>query len=56
MAPTTVGLAPHQGPDTRTTRPPTPRLAPPAVTSPGTASEYRQEAAELLVGGYRPEQ
>ncbi|MFF0170730.1 DUF2637 domain-containing protein [Streptomyces prasinus] len=27
-----------------------------AVTSPGTASEYRQEAAELLVGGYRPEQ
>ncbi|WP_432189854.1 DUF2637 domain-containing protein [Streptomyces sp. Tue6028] len=25
-----------------------------AVTSPGTASEYRQEAAELLVGGYRP--
>ncbi|MFF3932878.1 DUF2637 domain-containing protein [Streptomyces hirsutus] len=27
-----------------------------AVTSPGTASEYRQEAAELLAGGYRPEQ
>ncbi|MGW9612656.1 DUF2637 domain-containing protein [Streptomyces diastaticus] len=27
-----------------------------AVTSPGTASEYRQEAADLLVGGYRPEQ
>ncbi|MGW2416041.1 DUF2637 domain-containing protein [Streptomyces tubercidicus] len=26
------------------------------VTSPGTASEYRQEAAELLAGGYRPEQ
>ncbi|WP_432154744.1 DUF2637 domain-containing protein [Streptomyces tricolor] len=26
-----------------------------AVTSPGTASEYRQEAAELLAGGYRPE-
>ncbi|MFJ3229254.1 DUF2637 domain-containing protein [Streptomyces sp. NPDC086783] len=25
-----------------------------AVTSPGTASEYRQEAAELLAGGYRP--
>ncbi|MFE0197734.1 DUF2637 domain-containing protein [[Kitasatospora] papulosa] len=25
-----------------------------AVTSPGTASEYRQEAAELLTGGYRP--
>ncbi|MGW8985142.1 DUF2637 domain-containing protein [Streptomyces parvus] len=25
-----------------------------AVSSPGTASEYRQEAAELLVGGYRP--
>ncbi|MFD6826075.1 DUF2637 domain-containing protein [Streptomyces sp. NPDC060085] len=24
-----------------------------AVTSPGTASEYRQEAAELLAGGYR---
>jgi hypothetical protein len=24
--------------------------------SPGTASEYRQEAAELLAGGYRPEQ
>ncbi|MGW2689476.1 DUF2637 domain-containing protein [Streptomyces sp. NPDC001414] len=27
-----------------------------AVTSPGTASEYRQEAADLLAGGYRPEQ
>lgn len=27
-----------------------------AVTSPGTASEYRQEAAELLASGYRPEQ
>ncbi|MFI5945559.1 DUF2637 domain-containing protein [Streptomyces uncialis] len=27
-----------------------------AVTSPGTASEYRQEAAELLAGGYHPEQ
>ncbi|WP_275579413.1 DUF2637 domain-containing protein [Streptomyces aureoverticillatus] len=27
-----------------------------AVTSPGTASEYRQEAVELLAGGYRPEQ
>ncbi|MER6736536.1 DUF2637 domain-containing protein [Streptomyces puniciscabiei] len=27
-----------------------------AVTSPGTASEYRQGAAELLAGGYRPEQ
>ncbi|MER5995835.1 DUF2637 domain-containing protein [Streptomyces viridosporus] len=27
-----------------------------AVTSPGTASEYRQEAAELLAGGYRPGQ
>ncbi|MGV9758582.1 DUF2637 domain-containing protein [Streptomyces tricolor] len=27
-----------------------------AVTSPGTASEYRQEAAELLADGYRPEQ
>ncbi|MER7692639.1 DUF2637 domain-containing protein [Streptomyces sp. NPDC097610] len=27
-----------------------------AVTSPGTASEYRTEAAELLAGGYRPEQ
>ncbi|MEU5958791.1 DUF2637 domain-containing protein [Streptomyces sp. NPDC047525] len=27
-----------------------------AVSSPGTASEYRQEAAELLAGGYRPEQ
>ncbi|MER8226051.1 DUF2637 domain-containing protein [Streptomyces sp. NPDC094143] len=27
-----------------------------AVTSPGTASEYRQEASELLAGGYRPEQ
>ncbi|MGW2770146.1 DUF2637 domain-containing protein [Streptomyces sp. NPDC001275] len=27
-----------------------------AVTSPGTASEYRQEAAELLAQGYRPEQ
>ncbi|MER7841815.1 DUF2637 domain-containing protein [Streptomyces sp. NPDC096040] len=26
------------------------------VTSAGTASEYRQEAAELLAGGYRPEQ
>ncbi|MEU7450043.1 DUF2637 domain-containing protein [Streptomyces diastaticus] len=26
-----------------------------AVTSPGTASEYRQEAAELLASGYRPE-
>ncbi|MFK4070522.1 DUF2637 domain-containing protein [Streptomyces sp. NPDC029674] len=26
-----------------------------AVASPGTASEYRQEAAELLAGGYRPE-
>ncbi|MGO4634984.1 DUF2637 domain-containing protein [Streptomyces sp. 2RAF24] len=26
-----------------------------AVTSPGTASEYRQEAAELLAGGYRPQ-
>ncbi|UXY24982.1 DUF2637 domain-containing protein (plasmid) [Streptomyces cynarae] len=26
------------------------------VVSPGTASEYRQEAAELLAGGYRPEQ
>ncbi|MFF7928772.1 DUF2637 domain-containing protein [Streptomyces mirabilis] len=25
-----------------------------AVTSPGTASEYRHEAAELLAGGYRP--
>ncbi|WP_331726594.1 DUF2637 domain-containing protein (plasmid) [Streptomyces avidinii] len=25
-----------------------------AVTSPGTASEYRQEAAELLAGGYTP--
>ncbi|MFJ8510773.1 DUF2637 domain-containing protein [Streptomyces avermitilis] len=25
-----------------------------AVTSPGTASEYRQEAAELIAGGYRP--
>ncbi|MEV5177125.1 DUF2637 domain-containing protein [Streptomyces flaveolus] len=25
-----------------------------AVSSPGTASEYRQEAAELLAGGYRP--
>jgi hypothetical protein len=25
-----------------------------AVTSPATASEYRQEAAELLAGGYRP--
>ncbi|MFB6945554.1 DUF2637 domain-containing protein [Streptomyces sp. NPDC060286] len=25
-----------------------------AVTSPGTASEYRQEAAELLASGYRP--
>ncbi|MFF9497236.1 DUF2637 domain-containing protein [Streptomyces flaveolus] len=25
-----------------------------AVASPGTASEYRQEAAELLAGGYRP--
>ncbi|MFD5473362.1 DUF2637 domain-containing protein [Streptomyces sp. NPDC127105] len=25
-----------------------------SVTSPGTASEYRQEAAELLAGGYRP--
>ncbi|GDY70319.1 hypothetical protein SAV14893_097120 [Streptomyces avermitilis] len=24
------------------------------VTSPGTASEYRQEAAELVAGGYRP--
>ncbi|MFE2838478.1 DUF2637 domain-containing protein [Streptomyces mirabilis] len=24
------------------------------VSSPGTASEYRQEAAELLAGGYRP--
>jgi hypothetical protein len=22
--------------------------------SPGTASEYRQEAGELLAGGYRP--
>ncbi|WP_255220009.1 DUF2637 domain-containing protein [Streptomyces sp. PVA_94-07] len=27
-----------------------------AVTSPGTASEYRQEAAQLLADGYRPEQ
>ncbi|MFE3413097.1 DUF2637 domain-containing protein [Streptomyces mirabilis] len=27
-----------------------------AVSSPGTASEYRQEAAELIEGGYRPEQ
>lgn len=26
------------------------------VSSPGTASEYRQEAAELLASGYRPEQ
>ncbi|MFJ8351507.1 DUF2637 domain-containing protein [Streptomyces sp. NPDC094153] len=26
-----------------------------AVTSPGTASEYRREAAELLAQGYRPE-
>ncbi|MET9497428.1 DUF2637 domain-containing protein [Streptomyces sp. NPDC006552] len=26
-----------------------------AITSPGTASEYRQEAAELLAGGYRPQ-
>ncbi|WP_301128641.1 hypothetical protein [Streptomyces cacaoi] len=25
-----------------------------AVNSPGTASEYRQEAEELLAGGYRP--
>ncbi|MFF3967894.1 DUF2637 domain-containing protein [Streptomyces griseorubiginosus] len=25
-----------------------------AVTSPGTASEYRQEAADLLASGYRP--
>ncbi|WP_367140725.1 MULTISPECIES: DUF2637 domain-containing protein [Streptomyces] len=27
-----------------------------AVSSPGTASEYRQEATELLAEGYRPEQ
>ncbi|MGK5545692.1 DUF2637 domain-containing protein [Streptomyces sp. URMC 127] len=27
-----------------------------AVSSPGTASEYRQEATELLAKGYRPEQ
>ncbi|GAA2359216.1 DUF2637 domain-containing protein [Streptomyces cuspidosporus] len=27
-----------------------------SISSPGTASEYRQEAAELLVGGYRPGQ
>ncbi|MYR27796.1 MULTISPECIES: DUF2637 domain-containing protein [unclassified Streptomyces] len=27
-----------------------------AITSPGTASEYRQEATELLMNGYRPTQ